>query len=236
MTRSSRTLSLDQLWEIANASAKSCNGITYHPCCDTWSTRAAKMKRASHTMIIHWRQITASLDKASDDKKGALLAKMVEEGWKIPVILNKPCLSNRSTKKSQLPFKIHIPQHKRTFTPISPDRTNQDLQIDYNNDQLLNRFDLMRLLQPERQQMSTNIFHIAVWFPSSKSPNSRTQQNSQAEDLSKLILELPNNISSTLFKAINEIHVGKSLVNERLVKDSLKPLTETLNNNVSSLY
>ena len=112
MAKNSRTLNLDQLWEIANASAKSCNGLMYHPCCDIWSTRAAKVKRASHTKSLHWRQITASLDKASDDKKGALLAKMTEEGWQLPVVLNKSCQPQpRLTVEPQFPFRPHNPDH-----------------------------------------------------------------------------------------------------------------------------
>jgi hypothetical protein len=229
--------SFEDLWDFALNQGKSRNDVAYHSCCDVWTTRGAEKARSSHLKKIRWKELMAALEtNGEEDKKKLMHAKMIEEGWRIPFLLNKPCFSNRATKKSQLPFKIHIPQHRRTFSPMSPDRTNRDLQIDYNNEQLLNRFDLKRLFQPERQQLSTHIFHIAVWFPSSKSLNSRTQQNTQAEDFSKLILELPNNISSTLFKAINELHAEKSLLNERLVKDSLRPLTETLNNSVSTLY
>ena len=35
----------------------------------------------------------ASLDKSLENRKQALMAKMTEEGWRVPAILNEPCLS-----------------------------------------------------------------------------------------------------------------------------------------------
>ena len=232
-----RLLSFDDLWTMAVSSARSHNGLSYHPCCDSWTTKSSKLKRKSHSEKIQWREIISKLDKNDEAKKEAMLAKMKVEGWKLPAIINDIChFQPRLTDEQQIPFKVHIPQHKRTLPPMRFDRENRDLQIDCNTSQLINRFD-SRLFGSERQHLCTHIFQIAVWFPSLKSPfNSRTQQNSQAEDFSKLILELPNNISSILFKAINQLHAEKSLVNERLVKGSLRPLTETLNNSVSTLY
>ncbi len=84
-------LTFDQLWDKANSTNSVGNGLCYHPCCDIWTTRAAKAKRTSHKQLLHWRQVLNSLDKSVEDKKLALQGKMAEEGWRLPALLNEPC-------------------------------------------------------------------------------------------------------------------------------------------------
>lgn len=98
-------LTFEQLWEKVNASS---NGIYYHLCCDVWTTRSSKAKRASHIKFLQWRKIMASLDKNMDDKKQALLAKMTEEGWRNPVVVNQVCQTQPATTvPTQFPFRLH---------------------------------------------------------------------------------------------------------------------------------
>lgn len=50
----------------------------------------------------------ASLDKSIEDKKQALLAKMTEEGWRIPVVFNKGCQARPSpTFHRPIAFRPH---------------------------------------------------------------------------------------------------------------------------------
>lgn len=103
-------LSFEEFWELANPDNHGGNGLFYHPCCDIWNTRSCKAKRATHTKQLKWRQIAATLDKSAVNKKQALLAKMTEEGWKIPVTLNKPCqVQPKQIFHQQTAFRPHQP-------------------------------------------------------------------------------------------------------------------------------
>lgn len=87
----SRHLAFEQFWNKAVTAANGSNSLCHHICCDVWTTRASKSTRATHIKKTSWRAIMESLSKKAPDKKAALLAKMTEEGWRLPVILNKPC-------------------------------------------------------------------------------------------------------------------------------------------------
>lgn len=117
----SRTLGLEQLWEMASSTANSRNGLFYHPCCDVWSTRASKAKRASHSKHLQWRQITSTLDKSVEDKKQALLAKMTEGGWRLPALLNEAC--HFKPKRSF--------QQETAFKVVNPDLPPEDLRASF---------------------------------------------------------------------------------------------------------
>ena len=101
-------LTFDELWAKINSAHKAGNSFYYHPCCDVWTTRASKAKRASHTSHLQWKQISATLDKSVEDKKQALQAKMIEECWRLPSVVNGPC-SRQPNQSSghQLPFNLY---------------------------------------------------------------------------------------------------------------------------------
>ena len=86
-----KTLTFDELWKMAETAARSCNGLTYHHCCDVWTSRSAKVSRDSHKQKLHWKNLLSTLNKQAEDKKQALLAKMTEEGWRLPAVLNETC-------------------------------------------------------------------------------------------------------------------------------------------------
>lgn len=90
----SLSLPFDEFWSFAQARLQQRNYLSYHRCCDSWSTRNSKYIKESHSSMIHWREIMATLDRSIEDKKQALQAMMVEEGWQIPVVVNKHCLLN----------------------------------------------------------------------------------------------------------------------------------------------
>ena len=98
----SKVLPFEDFWKLANPLNHGGNGLAYHACCDVWTTRNTKNKRASHTHTLQWRQIAATFDKAVDDKKKALEIKMSQERWQIPIILNKTCRNSKLHHFSQL--------------------------------------------------------------------------------------------------------------------------------------
>jgi hypothetical protein len=107
----SKLLSFDAFWEIANPAKHGQNGLYYHPCCDSWTTRNSKSKRLTHSKHLKWRQISSSFDKSMLDKKQALHSRMVENGWRIPVVLNQPCQTQSvAARRSELPFKLYNPR------------------------------------------------------------------------------------------------------------------------------
>ena len=116
----------NSFWEIACVKAANGNDLVFHPCCDVWTTRNSKQARSSHPELIKWRQILHSLGKMDIDLKSALHAKMVEECWQIPVIINQHC---RVTKTLE-PALTNLPRHKhakRTHDQTTP--SNQGLGI-----------------------------------------------------------------------------------------------------------
>jgi len=116
-----KTLAFNELWKTADTAAKGCNGLCHHPCCDVWTTRAAKTKRASHPRTTQWRQLILTLDKTIEDKKQALLAKMTEEGWRLPALLNEVCQAQSPpTLQQKSAFRPHIPVQQPQDTQASP--------------------------------------------------------------------------------------------------------------------
>lgn len=116
-----KVFSFDDFWEASDAAAKAHNGFCYHPCCDIWTSRSGKSARATHTKTLKWKEITRTLDKLTDNKKQDLLAKMTEEGWQVPVILNESC------RVRQMPTF----QQQAAFRPYQPSIQPQDLQASF---------------------------------------------------------------------------------------------------------
>ena len=113
-----KVINFEEFWLYALSLEKHRNDVAYHRCCDVWTSRNAKKARTSHSETINWRELIKSLDQSSQDKKLLLQARMVEEQWSIPIILNQPCRSAMTTKNKknqknkgkinidELPFKL----------------------------------------------------------------------------------------------------------------------------------
>lgn len=84
-------LSFEELWNKLSVGKAAGNTLYYHPCCDIWTSKNSKTKRASHAKQMPFRRIMSILDKSIDDKKLALMVKMAEQGWRIPAVLNEAC-------------------------------------------------------------------------------------------------------------------------------------------------
>jgi hypothetical protein len=106
----STLLSFEDLWNTATAAANAHNGLAHHSCCDSWTSKGAKIKRKSHKKHESWGKLLLSLDKAVEDKKQALQAKMIEEGWRLPAVLNEACQARpKQTRQPQTAFRLHQP-------------------------------------------------------------------------------------------------------------------------------
>ena len=95
-------ISFDTFWDLAIKKLLHCNALSYHPCCDTWSTRFSKSK-SSHYGLITWKELIQPLDRSKNDKKQAFRAMMEEKAMNTAVVLNKPC---SKTQTNEIAFKI----------------------------------------------------------------------------------------------------------------------------------
>ena len=119
----SKLVGFEELWLMATSAAEAHNGLVHHPCCDVWTTKASKAKRESHRQKLQWKSIMKALGSSCEDKKQALQAKMIEEGWRLPALLNESCnCQSRQTLRPEDPPKFHQSLHppEELLLPFSP--------------------------------------------------------------------------------------------------------------------
>lgn len=120
-------LPFDAFWTFATERAQQRNTLSYHKCCDVWTTRTSKTLKASHSSSAIWSAVLLTLDRSASDQKQALHAKMIEEGMQIPVLINNVCIHNLTASvASQRGRKFKI----RTFQSelAQPCLDNQDFE------------------------------------------------------------------------------------------------------------
>ena len=109
-----RSLTLEELWELGTTKVRLGNSLCYHTCCDVWTTKHSSKKRSSHSVSITWGKLLASLPKDIESKKRGLEAKMKEEKWRLPALLNQTCQNRqRYFSAARFPFKPHVPPTTR---------------------------------------------------------------------------------------------------------------------------
>lgn len=97
-----KVMEFEDLWHLAVTHAKSRNDMFYHSCCDVWTARSAINARKSHEKKIRWRELMACLkENGGEDKKTQLLAKMSEERWRLPVVMNEGCQQAMAAEKKK---------------------------------------------------------------------------------------------------------------------------------------
>jgi hypothetical protein len=121
-----KTLTFDELWKLAKRTASVCNGLTYYHSCDIWTSRSAKVSRDSHKQKLQWKNLLSTLDKSCEDKEQALLAKMIEEGWQLPAILNEPCQS-ASRQVPQIVAAFRLYNHTEPPEDLQASLLHQDI-------------------------------------------------------------------------------------------------------------
>ena len=160
-----KLLTFHELWSMANAASQSCNDLCFHLCCDVWTSRAAKSKRASHVKCLTWRKLLLLLDKAAEDKKQSLQAKMVEEGWRLPAVLNEACQARPSpTFQQQIAFRLHQPAQdlRAGLTPLEFLRPNSD----HSCQQALGIIHIYKLMHQNQVLLSNNkLFKTSLFYP-----------------------------------------------------------------------
>jgi len=76
----------------------------------------------------------ASLPTDCPDKKKALHAKMIEEGWRIPALFNKPCQAQQPRHTiHRLPFHLNVPPRQVPIHSFTEDEGQAGLSIASNN-------------------------------------------------------------------------------------------------------
>lgn len=81
----------EQFWKYSNAAAIQGNDVSYHPCCDSWTSRNSKKAQASHQETKKWRNIISELDCDFKERKAAMKATMSAENMKMKVVFNMIC-------------------------------------------------------------------------------------------------------------------------------------------------
>lgn len=113
----------ESFWDFANHRSLTRNDLSYHPCCDFWSTRGSKASK-THKTAIKWKTLLAKIDPEALDSKAALNAIMVEHEWNMPVLLNRGCVARRSRFLDLRVARRHRPQHERPLL-VSPEDEGQ---------------------------------------------------------------------------------------------------------------
>ncbi len=99
MSLGKHAVPFSKLWEVTQSQQKHCSTVYYHPCCDIWTTKNSRTNRVSHSQFIAWRDILHSLPSDCTDAQQGLEAKMIEEGWSLHAIVNKPCKLQPSSRQ-----------------------------------------------------------------------------------------------------------------------------------------
>lgn len=125
-----KTLYFQDFWLFTIEQNKHGNGLFYHPCCDNWTTRNSKAKRASHKKFIKWQKLISGLDRSTEDKKEAFRAKMEDTGMKTPVVINKFCkLDSTAIHSKNSPTKAYESDY-----PEEEIQTDLNLQNSFSKD------------------------------------------------------------------------------------------------------
>ncbi len=224
----SRTITFDDLWQTILDCSKHRNPILHHPCCDIWTTRNSKKSRSTHSQSTSWKEIQGTLPGDCPDLKTAFHAKMVEEGWRIPALLNKPCQAHlQLSQMGKLPFQPPKPQRQ---VPILYPQDPDTHPLPFTPDPDLNT-------HPSPPTIALATFPILTIPPSQpQTPNPTPEPqtpNSSHPLLAQLVQELAN-LPTAILTAVSGLHTENSQENKRQLSEAIKPLSEDLGNVGSS--
>ncbi len=167
-----RIVDFETFWKVASSKAAKGNDMVFHPCCDVWTSRNSKLAQTSHLEAIKWRQLLHSLPKTELDQKIALHAKMIEEHWQIPVVMNQHCISNLgrisaftqipsdSFAKTRLKNCLNTPTDLRITSPATVE-VNDELICSVPKQSQLHTSD-------QSPQLTAVSFVAVVWRPTGK--------------------------------------------------------------------
>ena len=216
----------EAFWTFATERSLNCNDLSHHLCCDVWTTRNSKRSRTSHTKETKWRALLASLDSSAPDKKKAMHAKILEEGWRIPVLLNRPCSLVELDHK--FPFRLHHPQSQHLHLPVYSENEGQISQYTPHNNNT-HKLHFHQVLCRQDKEFSVQIFPIANWLPSQGYSHSKLiQTQDNQEMLNKMMFQFTNSITLNFVKLVADIHVEKAKETQQQLQAVMKPLSASL--------
>ena len=94
-------------WDAISKSFSSRNHPTFHPCCNSWTTRLRNRTNIKHASSVKWKQLFSHKDAKETSQQEYLQAHMREHGWGLPIRVNHPCSAlpdlNQALEKSDSP-------------------------------------------------------------------------------------------------------------------------------------
>ena len=215
----------EAFWSFASENAFNNNNLSHHPCCDLWSTRGSKRSKASHTRETKWKTLLASLDSNAPDKKTALRTKMLEEGWRIPVLINRHCQAQSPRQSdSRFPFQPHF--LSRQLPPLPDDSENEGRANQYaSHSNKTHKLSSHQVFYLHDKELSVQVFPIAIWLPSQgHSDHKPIQTQENQEMLNKMMLEFTTNITHNMIKLMADQQAEKMKETEKQFQTALRPL------------
>lgn len=167
-----RIVDFETFWKVASSKAAKGNDMVFHPCCDVWTSRNSKLAQTSHLEAIKWRQLLHSLPKTELDQKTALHAKMIEEHWQIPVVMNQHCISNlgKISAFRQIPTDNFAKKRLKSCLSIQIDqRTSTPTSVGVNEEQNCTQPKQAQIHMSDQSPGLTAVSFLAVvWSPTGK--------------------------------------------------------------------
>jgi|JI8StandDraft_1071087.scaffolds.fasta_scaffold20353_2 hypothetical protein len=187
-----RIVDYETFWRFASNKAAKGNDMVFHPCCDVWTSRNSKLAQTSHLEAIKWRQVLHSLPKTELEQKNALRAKMIEERWQIPIVMNQHCTSNlgRLSAFSQVPTESYEKNRpKKRLSKLIDQRIGTPSRVRASEERGSSDPKQSEGQTSEKSTQLTAVSFLAVaWSPITK-PDTRQESQNQAwiKDLNEAI-------------------------------------------------
>lgn len=218
MSDSKKTLSLDDFVVKAKDAAISTNGFKYHPCCGSWTTRAASISRKTHRKTMNWREFTSPFCREKEGYDDKIKARLRELDSKIPIVMNEPCSNKQiSPLPARSAFKQSSQRKTQSISPkperLEPVEHQMDDQLTFRAiEPQLQIYSRCILLVPEaknRPILQEALVHSLQWQPN---PFSRKSDSSIEAKLGKRIEDLRTEFFNRLdhFEEVLQASQGRS--------------------------
>lgn len=134
---------MDAFWESISRSISSNNHPVFHPCCKSWTTRAGKRFRTTHSQSVKWKQLFSAKQVKDCTPREHLSGLMVENGWPFPIRVNCQCL---------------VAQNHAQIDPIGPKNTKPRKRTKAENQMSLSQIDNQSHSQ-QRLLLGAPVYH-----------------------------------------------------------------------------
>jgi hypothetical protein len=233
-----KLLDYESFWRIASNKAAKGNDLVFHPCCDVWTSRNSKVAQSSHHQAIKWRQVLHSLPNTELDQKSALHAKMVEERWQIPVIINQHCTSNKFKPwalDQNWRGELANEKPEDRLSPRTKPRSFVQSKAQAPENQQLYHLDQPQVQAEDQNntQLAAFSFFAVAWDPKTESKTSQHSNGaSWARDVKEalsLIHQICTTTSASVQKILEKLPTGNQSSDSGVTRFELQRVMEPLN-------